>query len=331
MKHQNQKITASTTATFSSGLLRRNNWLATTVAAAAISLAVADHAAAAPISKADTADNLTVPTSWVGGVVPTSADVAVWDSTVATAANASTPALGADTNWAGILISNPSGPVAIPAGNTLSLGASGVDMSAASQGLNLACGLTLTANQTFNITSGMNLTNTGVIGGGFSITRAGAGTWTLPTAGSTYTGGTILASGTNQIASIGNGHFGTGSITLTNGAVLALFSASTGDPGGGGGAFTNALIVPAGMTGTLWNHWRGAFSGPLTGSGTLNMRANGVRGDITGNWTNFAGSINLTSRTGNDDLRIRNYPAARVGHRSRYGTEVFLRHQWQHR
>src|SRR5262249_51890151 len=58
--------------------------------------------------------NLNIGTSWVGGTPPTSADVAVWDSTVTIAR---TNLLGSDTNWGGIVISpagaNPGGPVTI--------------------------------------------------------------------------------------------------------------------------------------------------------------------------------------------------------------------------
>src|SRR5262245_34094884 len=56
---------------------------------------------AVDIFKTNNADNLDLTTSWEGGVVPTSADVAVWDNRV-TAAN--TVNLGANTTWSGIRI-----------------------------------------------------------------------------------------------------------------------------------------------------------------------------------------------------------------------------------
>src|SRR5262245_38075893 len=113
----------------------------------------------ASIIKADTPDNLTVGTSWVGGVVPTSSDIAVWDSTVS-AAN-TTDTLGADTNWLGLSITSPGALVTINAGNTLTLGGSGIDMSAASQGLALACPVNLGASQIWNVGTGRGLTNSG--------------------------------------------------------------------------------------------------------------------------------------------------------------------------
>jgi hypothetical protein len=78
------------------------------------SLAVLASAAclrAATITKANNADNLNLTTSWTNGVVPGVADVARWDFNVT---GANSVALGADTNWAGIIITNPGGPVTIP-------------------------------------------------------------------------------------------------------------------------------------------------------------------------------------------------------------------------
>jgi fibronectin-binding autotransporter adhesin len=118
---------------------------------------------AATRTKANNADNLNLTSSWVGGVVPTSSDVALWDSTVT---SANTVSLGANTNWAGIQILNPGGLVTINgAGGSyqLSLGASGIDMSSATADLTLAptatsLPLSLAASQTWNIGAGRTLT-----------------------------------------------------------------------------------------------------------------------------------------------------------------------------
>jgi autotransporter-associated beta strand protein len=115
---------------------------------------------AANITKANTSDALNVGTSWVGGVVPTAADVAVWDSTV-TAANTNS-ILGANTNWAGIKMLNPAGPITIltnTGGGLLTLGSSGIDMSGASQGLTMSNNLALLANtvQSWKVASGQTL------------------------------------------------------------------------------------------------------------------------------------------------------------------------------
>src|SRR5262245_32022834 len=111
-------------------------------------IAVAGAVHAADRIKANNANNLIDPASWVGGVVPTDTDVGVWNNTVA---GANTTALGGSTNWAGIRIANPGGLVTVTPGNTLTLGASGIDMSAASQDLTLSNNVTVNAAQNWTI------------------------------------------------------------------------------------------------------------------------------------------------------------------------------------
>src|SRR5512137_831155 len=92
-----------------------------------VAMVCAASSASADVYKADNTTPLNDPGSWTGGVVPTSSDVAVWDSTVTTANNAP---LGGDTNWAGIKILSPGGLVTIGTNaNTLTLGTGGIDMS----------------------------------------------------------------------------------------------------------------------------------------------------------------------------------------------------------
>lgn len=102
-------------------------------------LAVTSAGLASTINKADNSDDLDLGTSWIGGLPPTSSDVALWDSTVSAA---SSTVLATNSNWAGLKISNPGGLVTInststnaTAGATLTLGESGLDLSSASQDL----------------------------------------------------------------------------------------------------------------------------------------------------------------------------------------------------
>jgi autotransporter-associated beta strand protein len=97
-------------------------------------------ARAADRFKADNTSNLNLPASWVGGVVPGAADVAVWNNTVT---GPNTVALGANLTWAGIRITDPGGPVTVSSGSTLTNGSSGIDMTAATQNLTLNAGVTL--------------------------------------------------------------------------------------------------------------------------------------------------------------------------------------------
>jgi hypothetical protein len=69
-------------------------------------LAFAHTATAQDIIKANNTDALNATTSWVGGSVPGSGNVAVWDSTVIAA---NTTSLGANQSWQGIRIANLTG------------------------------------------------------------------------------------------------------------------------------------------------------------------------------------------------------------------------------
>src|SRR6266498_1745349 len=89
--------------------------------------------ASAQIVKANNTDNLNLGTSWVGGVVPGAADVALWDATV-TGANSTL--LGADLTWGTVRVTSPGGLVTIGGSNRLTLtGVNGIDLSTATQDL----------------------------------------------------------------------------------------------------------------------------------------------------------------------------------------------------
>jgi hypothetical protein len=131
---------------------------------------------AASITNADTGGNLTAGASWVGHVAPGASDVAVW----ATNRTSGTSALGGAASWAGIQILSPTTPIVISSdGNTLTLGALGVDMSLAANILTLDCLVTLGANQNWNVASGQTLTVEGTVSGSGTLTKTGSGTLTL--------------------------------------------------------------------------------------------------------------------------------------------------------
>jgi fibronectin-binding autotransporter adhesin len=132
----------------------------------AVTCAAFTQASAADISKADNADTLNLGSAWSGGVVPTSADVAVWDSAVTAINTINT--LGASTNWAGVRILNPAAGITIitnAGGNVLTLGASGIDMTSAGQDLTLSNNVTLLTGsaQSWNVASGRLLTIAGTL------------------------------------------------------------------------------------------------------------------------------------------------------------------------
>ena len=133
------------------------------------SLAVANAVIAANIYKADNANDLNLTTSWTNGVVPGVSDVGVWDLTVS---GPNTVLLAATSSWSGLQISAPAGPVTINATSTnanagavLTLGTSGLDMSAASQDLTFGSpvGLLAAAAQQWTVGAGRTLTLNGTL------------------------------------------------------------------------------------------------------------------------------------------------------------------------
>ena len=173
-------------------------------------------ALAADSHKTDNSDNLNLSTSWIEGQPPGSGDIAVWDATVTTP---NAPALGADTDWSGIRITNPGGDVTLNAGNTLTLGVGGVDLSSATANLTLSCDLILGASQTWSVAGGHSLT----VGGGVSnlttatLTKSGPGQLTLGAA-NTYAGNITISQGLLAIDNPAALGATTNSLTLGDGA-----------------------------------------------------------------------------------------------------------------
>src|SRR6516225_10811730 len=104
----------------------------------------------AQILKANNNTSLDQGASWVPNTAPGPGDLAIWDSTVGTAAN-STNTLAAAASWGGIQISNPTASVKILTnglGNStgFSLGSAGIILTNTAD-LWVAPALTATASQ----------------------------------------------------------------------------------------------------------------------------------------------------------------------------------------
>ena len=81
----------------------------------------------ADIVKQNNTENLNAGASWVGGVAPGAADVAVWDATVA---SANSSALTNAATWDGVRIDNPGGAVTIGGNKPLTLdGGAAIDIN----------------------------------------------------------------------------------------------------------------------------------------------------------------------------------------------------------
>jgi autotransporter-associated beta strand protein len=168
----------------------------------------------------------------------------------------------------------------------------------------------------------------GAIIGHSSIIKTGAGTM-LVTNVNSFIGGSSISNGqvtlaaneANATTTGGQGAFGqqTNQITFygaaPGSAILELFGYS-GSTSPTYNSFRNPLNIPAGNYGELHIPPRGATASSLTGAGTLNLKVNYIRDDLTGNWSGFTGNINVSMRNGSgDQFRANNtngYPNASI-------------------
>ena len=155
---------------------------------------------------------------------------------------------------------------------------------------------TLNGNATIDVVSG-TLTANGPIAGSGALIKAGAGTLAIPT-NNTYAGGVIISNGTVNLTTTfaRDSGLGSGTTTLSGGTLqLYGYGASTSPDYG---TFNRPLFVPAGVAAALLTPPRCSISSTLTGSGTLNLTVDYLRDAIAGNWSAFAGVINVFGRPG---------------------------------
>ena len=200
---------------------------------ATLSFATQAGAEVTVVRKENNTDALDQLTSWVGeAAVPGTADIAQWDNQVI-GANISDLGTTTPSSWLGIKVTDPSGAVGITGTSpaSLTLGASGIDMSASSQNLTISAPLVLGAAQPWNVAAGkiLRVTTAGAtaISGTGPLTITGPGQVRIGGAAATYTwtGGIRVGGGigTNNIAATG-----VPSTTNTNLFLdLAAVSAST--------------------------------------------------------------------------------------------------------
>jgi autotransporter-associated beta strand protein len=256
-------------------------------------------ASAANIFKADMPDNLNLGTSWTGNVAPGASDIAVWDHTVVNNLSSSP---GDNLSWQGIQILDPAGPIAINAdGNTLTNGASGIDLSLATTGLTLNNPVVLGASQTWAVTNGQTLTVAGVVSGTDTLATTGGGEVLLSGA-NTYSGGTVINGGIVEPDNAAC--FGTGGVTNSGTMLFDVFSTA--------GIIANAFTVPetcaidgggAGSGVVLDGSWSGAGTIQITNiaSGeTITLGGNG------GGMDSFTGSVAVTDPNSAGTVRFNN-------------------------
>jgi len=141
----------------------------------------------------------------------------------------------------------------------------------------------------------------GVLGGVGQLVKAGSATLTLGGSNS-FSGGTVINGGTIYLSNDIANQFGlgTGNVTL-NGGTLAMYdNAATYNA-----SYWN-VTVPINSMGTLNTDSRCDLYGSLTGGGTLNFNVTYVRTSLYGDWSAYAGNINVT---GGGEFRVLNFTA----------------------
>ena len=136
------------------------------------------------------------------------------------------------------------------------------------------------------------MTLSGTIAGTGQLVKIGGGELALMGT-STYSGGTVVKAGNIDL---GGDSFGSGTVTFHGGTVTV----------GATGSTNWNINVPKGSTGYIIAPDRCAFSGSLTGSGTLNIMVPWIREEFNGDWSAFTGTINVTTDTDGGELRLNN-------------------------
>jgi autotransporter-associated beta strand protein len=168
-----------------------------------------------------------------------------------------------------------------------------------SSNLTLTGAVTLTGNRTLTVATGATATITGNIGQSgstaYSFTKAGAGT--LVIAGSnTYTGGTNVSLGTLLV----NGSLGSGTVSVTNGAILGgsgtmgpISVSSGGKVQPSAGNSPTAILSCTGVTFSSGSTFAAALDGATAGANGYDQL------NVTSGTVNLGGStLNVSIGTG---------------------------------
>src|SRR5205823_6313371 len=175
------------------------------------------------IQKANNTTDLNQFQSWVGGVAPGAFDTAQWSGLT----GANSVLLGANVSWNGIIVATTGGPVSIGAGNTLTTGTAGINMSAATQNLTISSNLTIApGNQLWNLAAGRTLaltTGSFTRSAGATLNVQGVGTVAVSVAGlanDSSSGGGLI-----RWATVGTG--ATTKFATLSGGNLVSYTATT--------------------------------------------------------------------------------------------------------
>ncbi len=296
------------------------------LAAAMLAIAaLVPMANAVDITKTNNTDNLDQGSSWVGGTGPGTGDVALWDATV-TSVNSTL--LGSDLSWQGIRIADPTGNVTIDGGNSLTLGASGINATSLGNSKEFHLfnsKVILGANQEWTL-SGWNNAEVGNTTSD-EIDTAG-NTLTIRNAASiikskiTGTGG-LTKRGTGQIQLLGTSTY-TGTTDIQGGMIMI-------GNGYGGGALSSSSTITGSGAGTLQLNKKNGVSyimgNTIGGSVNVNIHTGDIRltavSDYTGVTTIDAGATLTVNGTVTNSVITLNGVDALLGGAGRVGEVNF--------
>jgi rhamnogalacturonan endolyase len=210
------------------------------------------------------------------GVTPAIGQVGLFNNIIS-AVNEAALTLGGDVTIGGIIFTNNlNGNVTVAAGNTLTLGGSGIDMSKANHSVTFNNAITLAATQVWNITNGQSLTVNGTFtSASNNVIQTGGGTLYLGTG--TSDGGANI-----QVNS------GVAQANVSSGIMISL---NGGTFNNNGSYVNNPINVMSGGTEQNIGGNR-TWTGNLTGSGPLTVIASSTH-TWSGNNSTYAGTITL--------------------------------------
>ncbi len=241
------------------------------------------------------------PGNWLAGTIPATDDSIYFD-------NNSTANLGTVLNQnfsvSSINVVNPSGAVTIGGANTLTNGAGGIDLSAATQNLTISAPLVLSADQSWNVGTSRTLSVNGGVSGSAALTVSGSGKVSLGSA-ATHTGNTtVSAGGTLQMgaANVLPNLAGGGNVNV-NGVLDLNTNAQAVNGLTGSGVVDNTAVGATTLT-IGSNNTNSTFSGTIQNTGGALALVKTGAGTATLNGTNtYTGGTTMTNGTvvpGND-------------------------------
>lgn len=211
-------------------------------------------------------NNWTTGANWIGGTAPALSG----NSVIFAGSTRTSPNLDADFSVSGLTFSNNAASFNIgTSANTLTLAGDLVNNSANPQTLSVPLNLSLASA----ITTTTNLTLSGVLSGGATVTKNGSGVLTLSGANSSFTGNATVSGGAVKLSNANALPNSTVTVNANSGLTFGSGIGSFNVGALGGNVNGSASLVDASSTAVALsvgaNGANTTFSGVLSGSGSL--------------------------------------------------------------